>query len=194
MAVRSAFADDNDVVTGDLTRRGVEAWRFRIRPRAVVVAPSATDAVVRLGGWVFDKSIGGWEVMTAIPGGGGHRALEILGARIVDLEEWLSPPKRWASLEMLAVASELYAADERIREIVRQRLVLGTKPNLVWGGPPATELHDVATATRHRISVAGRAFKRTALGALEQDTAPQSDTELFWTTHGGPSAFRTDAV
>lgn len=186
MAVRSAFADDKAVVTGDPARRRVEAWRFRIRPRAVIVAPSVAEAVVRLGGWVFDRAIGGWEVMAAVPGGGRHRALEILGARMIDLEEWLGLPNGWTGLDMLAVESGLYSDDERLREIVLQRLTLSAKQNLVWGGPPATELHDIATLAHHKVSLAGRAFKRKALDALDGDPDRQTDAETFWTTPCGP--------
>lgn len=150
-----------------------------MRNRAVIVTPSAADAVLRLGGWLFDRSTAGWETIALAPGGDGARALQIVGAKVLDLDETLRLPDWAADVDELAVCAGLYSADLRVRDAVRTRLDRGTEATYLWGGA-SLEPEGDAALTRHRVSRAGLAFKRRAVEATGAGYDPTVGEELFW--------------
>ncbi|MGW0179459.1 hypothetical protein [Nocardia sp. NPDC003345] len=177
MTVRLAVSDGPTGVPP--TPRKSSIRRRPLRSRIVVVTPSAADAVLRLGGWLFDRTTAGWETVALTADGDGSRALEIVGARVLDLETALGRPGWTADIDELAVSAELYSADLRVRDLVRTRVDRGTEHTYLWGGTSA-EPHGDAVLTRHRVSLAGLAFKRRALEAAGTADGPGAGEELFW--------------
>ncbi len=84
-----------------------------------LIASSVTDVVTSAGGWLFDRRMAGWQVTVLVPDRVGERALQILGGTALDLDAGLAEiaddPERAATL---AVAADIYAADERVRRFV----------------------------------------------------------------------------
>ena len=84
-----------------------------------VIASSVTDVVMSAGGWLFDRRMAGWQVNVLLADRVGERALRILGAKALDLDGGLDAiadaPDRAVTV---AVAADVYAADERVRRFV----------------------------------------------------------------------------
>lgn len=177
MTVRLAVSDDP---TGaPPTSRKTSIRRRPLRSRIVVVTPSAADAVLRLGGWLFDRATAGWETVALTAEPDDSRALEIVGAKVLDLAATLGRPEWTADIDELAVSAELYSTDLRVRDLVRTRLDRGTEHTYLWGQAAAEPQGD-AVLTRHRVSLAGLAFKRRALEAAGTGDDSGTGEELFW--------------
>lgn len=124
------------------------------------------------GGWLFDQVAAGWEATVCTAETGAARALRILGARPAALAAasavLVAGPGRLA----IAVDAGLYEADEHVRGLVREVREHARADVLFWGeAGPGT--------TRHRLSVAARAFKFQAVGATGRATRPPVRTEEF---------------
>jgi hypothetical protein len=134
------------------------------------------------GGWLCDQVLAGWDVTVVTADHADQadqRALRILGVRGRDLESALAVPVQGGCcLQAIAVRAELYAADERVRRMVRTAAEAGQTEIRLWGGAWPAGSEDGAGVVSHRLSAAARAFKAQALAAAAADAWP-ADTEKF---------------
>ena len=141
----------------------------------IVVASSVADVVTSAGGWLVDRRMAGWQVNVLVSDRTGERALRILGAEALDLsgdlEAITDDPDRASTL---AVAADVYAADERVRRFVatsdRSRAEVA-----LWGDTRA--LGQNVSAVSYRLSAGARAFKSQALLAagMAADSVPATE-------------------
>jgi hypothetical protein len=153
----------------------------------LALAPRTADVVQVAGGWLCDQVLAGWDVTVVTADHAEHadhedqRALRILGVRGHDLELALaSPVQLGACLQAIVVQAELYAADERVRRMVRAAAQAGRTEIRLWGGACPAGFADQADLVSHRLSAAARAFKAQALAAsAAADGACPAETEEF---------------
>ncbi|MGH3676272.1 MAG: hypothetical protein ACRDU5_11155 [Mycobacterium sp.] len=142
-----------------------------------VIASSVADVVASVGGLLFDRRMAGWTVDVLLADRSGERALQILGATTLDLdgdfETISSDPERAATL---AVAADIYAADERVREEFSLTLDHGLAEVAVWGDTGQVE-QDIDSVC-YRLSGAARVFKAQALMAagIPADSVEATET------------------
>jgi hypothetical protein len=150
-----------------------------MRYRLDVVSPSVPEVVRFAGGWLVDRVMAGWDVTVLIDGAQDLRPLEILGVDTQDLEGAL---EMWADRphpQTVAVASELFSADARVRQGVLKALDQGLTEVTLWGEHWPEELDDTVGSVRHQLSAAARAFKAQALAAIDPPVAVVGDAETF---------------
>jgi hypothetical protein len=150
-----------------------------MRYRLDVVSPSVPEVVRFAGGWLVDRVMAGWDVTVLIDGAQDLRPLEILGVDTQDLEGAL---EMWADRphpQTVAVASELFSADARVRQGVLKALDQGLTEVTLWGEHWPEELEDTVGSVRHQLSAAARAFKAQALAAIDPPVAVVGDAETF---------------
>ncbi|MCW2733029.1 MAG: hypothetical protein JWR13_3845 [Mycobacterium sp.] len=150
-----------------------------MRYRLDVVSPSVPEVVRFAGGWLVDRVMAGWDVTVLIDGAQDLRPLEILGVDTQDLEGAL---EMWADRphpQTVAVASELFSADARVRQGVLNALDQGLTEVTLWGEHWPEELDDTVGSVRHQLSAAARAFKAQALAAIDPPVAVVGDAETF---------------
>ena len=101
-----------------------------------VIASSVTDVVASARGWLFDRRMAGWKVDVLVADRVGERALQILGAHTLDLtgdrQVITGDPDRVATL---AVAADVYAADERVRQEFVSAVDRGLADVALWATP-----------------------------------------------------------
>ena len=139
------------------------------------------------GGWLFDQVMAGWDVTVITMDLGDPRPLHILGVRACDLDHVLSVPVFGACLQGIALRSDLYHADERVRRLVLTAVEAGSAEIRLWGDTWPEDFADRPAPVRHRLSVAARAFKAQALavaargadGGIDLAGEPPADTEEF---------------
>lgn len=136
-----------------------------MRYRLDVVARDVSEVVRFAGGWLVDRVMAGWDVTVLITGDDDLRPLEILGVRIQDLESALADWTDRPHPQTVAVAAELFAADERVRRGVLGALEQGMTEVTLWGDRWPDELNATVGSARHELSAAARAFKAQALAA-----------------------------
>jgi hypothetical protein len=137
------------------------------RYRFQVVAANITDAVMSIGGLIFDRAMAGWDVSVVVDGGTDRviddRPIRILGGRVARRLE--NQVGLLARPHMLAVATDVMVKSEAVR---RQVLAAGNDNAaevLLWGRHQPTNLHCRFVAARHRPSAAAQVFKSQALAA-----------------------------
>jgi hypothetical protein len=150
-----------------------------MRYRLDVVAPSVAEVVLHAGGWLFDRVMAGWDVTVFVADHPDDRALQILGAEPLDLETGLASMESRPHPQTLAVATELFARDARVRQSVLAALEHGLTEVTLWGDTWPTELDDSVDSVRHELSAAARAFKAQALAAAAVAQASVGATETF---------------
>jgi hypothetical protein len=150
-----------------------------MRYRLDVVAPSVTAAVMFTGGWLFDRVMAGWDVRVLIADHSDDRPLQILGVETLDLEEELATSGRRPRPHSLAVATDLFGRDSRVRRGVLGALDNGLTEVTLWGENWPAELDTTVDCVEHRLSAAARAFKAQALGALARPAGSVGSAEMF---------------
>ena len=130
-----------------------------------VLAANVTDAVMSIGGLIFDRAMAGWDVTVLVADHPDERPLQILGAQIVDLEYALATVGHRPPPQTLAAAADLFDCDSRVRDGVLQALDQGATEVTLWGQTWPAELDDSVGLVEHRLSAAARAFKSQALAA-----------------------------
>jgi hypothetical protein len=149
-----------------------------MRYRLDVVASTVAEAVRFAGGWLFDRVMAGWDVTVIVADRGDDRPLHILGAEALDLEAAIALTGQRPLPQTLAVATDLFRSDPRVREGVLKALNHGLTEVTLWGETWPDELDNV-DSVQHRLSAAARAFKAKALAAAA-GTAPSAEgTESF---------------
>lgn len=150
-----------------------------MRYRLDVVAATVTDAVRFAGGWLFDRSMAGWDVSVLVADHPDDRPLQIVGAQVLDLEEALASAQVRPRPQALAAAADLFGCDSRVRQGVLQALDHGVTEVTLWGENWPAELDDSVGLVQHRLSMAARTFKAQALAAAAVPHAPIGAVEVF---------------
>ena len=132
-----------------------------LRYRLDVVAASAADAVHSAGGWLYDRAMAGWEVTVLLPQGCDSRPLRILGVKAMDQEAGLD--RTGSAPHSVAVSAEVFAADDRIREMVLKALNHGLTEVALWGEGWPLAVNRGMDRAQHVLSSAARTFKGHAL-------------------------------
>src|SRR5512139_2272821 len=136
------------------------AVRRTLRHRLVLVTPTSAEAVRLAGGWLFDRSMAGWEVIVLRADHADARALQalrILGARGALLEPVLASPVRGPWPQSIAVHAGLYRSDPRVRRIVQDARGDGSAEVRFWGDHRPLDAGDGQGAElTHRLSLAAR--------------------------------------
>lgn len=136
-----------------------------MRYRLDVVAATVADVVRFAGGWLFDRSMAGWDVTVLVADHPDDRPLQILGARVIDLEDALASVQSRPRPQALAAAADLFDCDPRVRQGVLQALDHGVTEVTLWGENWPAELDDSVGLVQHRLSMAAHTFKAQALAA-----------------------------
>lgn len=139
---------------------------FDLRYRLDVVATDVTDVVRFAGGWMYDRSMAGWDVTVLIDNPADIRPLLILGVEVADLESALVAWQDRPHPQTVAVSAELIAGDDRVRRGVLGALGQGRTEVTLWGERWLDGFDDTV-AMRHELSAAARAFKAQALSAVD---------------------------
>lgn len=150
-----------------------------MRYRLDVVASSVADVVTFAGGWLFDRSMAGWDVTVLLTDHPDDRPLHILGAKTLDLEFALSSVGARPRPQALAAAADLLGSDPRVRGGVLQALDHGVTEVTLWGKTWPAELDDSVGLVEHRLSSAARIFKARALAAAGVPGASLGAAERF---------------
>ncbi|WP_174183643.1 hypothetical protein [Nocardia barduliensis] len=150
-----------------------------MRYRLDVVASSVLDVVEHAGGWLFDRSVAGWDVTVLVADLSDTRPLRILGAEVLELEQVLASRGQGRQPHALAVAADVCECDRRARRGLMKALDDGGVQVVVWGeGWPSPPEHRVDPVL-HRLSVAAQAFKAQALTAAAVPATTVGTTEVF---------------
>ena len=150
-----------------------------MRYRLDVVAADVADVVRFAGGWLFDRTMAGWDVTVLVADHPDDRPLQILGARIVDLEYALATVGHRPPPQTLAAAADLFDCDSRVRQGVLQALDQGATEVTLWGQTWPAELDSHVGLVEHRLSAAAQAFKAQALAAAGLSRVAIAPTEVF---------------
>ena len=136
-----------------------------MRYRLDVVATGVVDVVRFAGGWLFDRAMAGWDVTVLVADHPDARPLQILGARVIGLEDALAAVESRPRPQALAAAADLFGCDSRVRQGVLQALDRGVTEVTLWGETWPAELDDSVGLVQHRLSMAAKIFKAKALAA-----------------------------
>ena len=117
------------------------------------------------GGWLFDQVMAGWDVTVITVDSSDPRPLRILGVRARVLDAVLAAPLIGSCLQAVALRSDLYHADARVRRLVLTAAEAGGTEIRLWGDLWPADFADGADSVSHRLSLAARAFKAQALAA-----------------------------
>lgn len=153
-----------------------------MRYRLDVVAATAVDVVRFAGGWIFDRSMAGWDVTVLLMDLADHpddRPLHIIGAKVLDLEEALASVQSRPRPQALAAAADLFGCDARVRQGVLQALDQGATEVTLWGENWPSELDDSVGVVQHQLSMAAQTFKAQALAAAAAPHARIGHVETF---------------
>lgn len=150
-----------------------------MRYRLDVVASNAVDVVKFAGGWLFDRSMAGWDVTVLLTDHPDERPLQILGARTLDLEAALASVGSRRRPQALAAAADLVGSDPRVRAGVLQALDHGVTEVTLWGTTWPAELDDSVGQVQHQLSSAARIFKARALAAAAAPVVSVGPIESF---------------
>ena len=153
--------------------------RHSLRPRMTAIAPGAAEAVRYAGGWLFDQVMAGWDVTVITADDGDPRPLDILGVRARNLDAVFAEPALGPRLRAVALRTDLYRDDERVRRLVLAAAETGRAEIRLWGEGWPADFGGSGDPVSHRLSLAARAFKAQALAAADLPGAPTQETEVF---------------
>lgn len=150
-----------------------------MRYRLDVVAAGVVDVVKFAGGWLFDRAMAGWDVTVLLADHSDCRPLQILGARVLDLEDALVSAGTRPKPQALAAAADLLGCDSRVRQGVLQALDHGVTEVALWGDNWPVELEGSVGLVQHRLSMAAKIFKGQALAAAAVPHGSICGVEIF---------------
>ncbi|MDT5079798.1 MAG: hypothetical protein QOJ80_4435 [Mycobacterium sp.] len=142
-----------------------------------VTASDVADLVRSAGGWLFDRSMAGWDVNVVVTGGCDPLPLQILGVNVESREEdddATAPARALA----LAASADAVCADQELRAEVLLAMKRGIGDVLIWGSSWPEGIERGVDEVEHELSAAARAFKGHALVALGLSEAV-GPTEAF---------------
>jgi hypothetical protein len=130
-----------------------------------VTASDVADLVRSAGGWLFDRSMAGWDVTVVVSGGCDPLPLQILGVNteLRELDDDESAPARALAL---AASTDAVHADPELRAQILGAMKRGIGDVLVWGHSWPEGVGRGVEEVEHELSAAARAFKAHALTAL----------------------------
>jgi hypothetical protein len=164
-----------------------------LRHRLIVTAPDAVALVRHAGGWLFDRVMAGWDVTVMVPADVDTRPLRILGVTPIDLESALTSSLRGPFPHELAVDTQLYNSNDRVRDRLREVIEQGIAEIRLWGeSSPVDSDGRFGLVQRHQLSVAAKAFKAQALAAASVPVATVPAVETFRATRHLPPSSRGD--
>jgi hypothetical protein len=140
-----------------------------LRYRLDVVGSSVLDVVRFAGGWLFDRSMAGWDVTVLLSDRADYRPLQILGAQTMDLEYALASAETRPHPQALAAAADVFGCDSQVRNGVLRALNQGVTEVTLWGESWPAELGDSVGLVQHQLSSAAQIFKGQALAAALAD-------------------------
>ena len=105
--------------------------------------------------------------------------MQILGARVLDLEDALASVESRPRPQALAAAADLFGCDSRVRQGVLQALDHGVTEVTLWGENWPAELDESVGLVQHRLSMAAQIFKAQALAAAAVPQGSIGHTEVF---------------
>jgi hypothetical protein len=146
-----------------------------------VLGATVADVVASAGGWVFDRAMAGWEVNVLVTTPDVVRPVEILGARCFDLDTGLQLMKKGGYPHALAVATDVFDGDERVRQAVLAALRRGSTEISFWGAGSPASVDRTVRSVKHPLTAAAKAFKAQALTAIAATQAPGA-TETFFSS------------
>ncbi|MFZ0227610.1 MAG: hypothetical protein WA488_27015 [Mycobacterium sp.] len=148
-----------------------------------VVTANVTDAVMAIGGLIFDRAMAGWDVSVVVQGDIDRciddRPIRILGGKVGHLA---GRPNRAETLprpHILAVATDVLVRSQAVRRQVAAAGDDNGTEVLLWGRFQPPNLNCRIVAVRHRPSAAAHVFKSHALAAGGA-TAVQPADEGFY--------------
>jgi hypothetical protein len=150
-----------------------------MRYRLDVVATGVVDVVRFAGGWLFDRAMAGWDVTVLVADHPDARPLQILGARVIDLEDALAAVESRPRPQALAAAADLFGCDSRVRQGVLLALDHGVTEVTLWGETWPAELDHSVGLVQHRLSMAAWTFKAQALAAAAVPDSSIGYVETF---------------
>ena len=130
-----------------------------------VTAHDVADLVSSAGGWLFDRSMAGWDVRVVLTGDYDPLPLQILGVSTTPREVDDEPAAPARGLALAASAAAV-SADADLRAEVLQAMKSGVVDVLIWGDSWPEGVERGVDVVEHELSAAARAFKGHALGAL----------------------------
>ncbi|MDT5310681.1 MAG: hypothetical protein QOE48_6405 [Mycobacterium sp.] len=145
-----------------------------------VVAANVTDAVMSIGGLIFDRAMAGWDVSVVVDAetarGIDDRPIRILGGKVTSL---VGGPNRAEMLprpHMLAVATDVMVKSEAVVDGERARVHVADRVDQAHH-PPERNCRFVPV--RHRPSAAAQAFKSHAPAAGGAIAVHQADEGFY---------------
>jgi hypothetical protein len=144
------------------------------RYRLDVVGLTVDDVVRSAGGWLFDRSMAGWDVNLYMIEPSAAQALRILGITPRPLDAL-----KFVEAQAIAVAADVFNSEECIRRDVIATLDRGFAEVTLWGDTWPSDVHRRAAAVQHRLSGAARVFKAHALSAAALPVDVGSGVEMF---------------
>lgn len=150
--------------------------RQSLRPRLTVVTPTLAEAVERVGGWVVDQVLAGWDVSVVTGDRCDDRPLRILGARGYHLETALAAPLAGPCLAAVALSTDLYISDGRVRRLVRRAAEANDADIRLWGDAWPEDLDGGSDSGSHQLSLAACAFKEQAVRAALENRAQEGQS------------------
>jgi len=157
------------------------AYRRRLRFRLAVLGLDVGDVVGAAGGWLFDRSMAGWDVTVVAADVSHCAAAHILGAQVLNLQSALRARGKGPRPQAIAVSAELFNTNGQLREGIAETLRDGQIEVSVWGRLWPDEVSDCLAPTEHHLTRAALAFKRSALAATGQSHDPVCAIEVFRT-------------
>jgi hypothetical protein len=141
---------------------------YQDRYRLHVVATNVADVVTSIGGLIFDRAMAGWDVTVEVERNterGADRAIRILGARVATLAARPGGTGSAPRPQVLAVATDVFVANEPVRRLVLAARKSNAADVLLWGRRQPPNLNCKFVPGRHRPSAAAQVFKSHALAA-----------------------------
>ena len=149
-----------------------------LRYQLNVIAADVADVVQSVGGWLFDRSMAGWDVNVLLANHHDARPLRILGVRTFELHPTLLSNGSGVDRAVgVAIAGDLLGTDECIDAEIRDALHSGEVEVTLWG---ESRFAERATAVQYRLSAAARTFKNCALAAAMLTDVPVAPVETLF--------------
>jgi hypothetical protein len=148
-----------------------------------VVAADIADAVMSVGGLIFDRAMAGWDVSVVLDADSERdiddRPIRILGARVTNMPPGRQRATMLPAPQLLAVAADVIVRSDAVRRRVLAAGNDAATEVLVWGGDHPPSLNCKYLPVRHRPSAAANVFKQHALAVGGAMTAQPADEGFF---------------
>ena len=157
----------------------VDSGGYQDRYRLHVVATNIADVVTSIGGLIFDRAMAGWDVTVTVDGNADDRAIRILGGRVAKLAAGPDGTGSAPRPQVLAVATDVFVANEPVRRLVLAARKSNAADVLLWGRRQPPNLNCRFVPGRHRPSAAAQVFKSHALAARGTFVAEPVDERFY---------------